>query len=80
MTAIDDPVDATLMDRILGEYREMPGLALTIDQGAFPPKVLLIRGTADVELVSGIPDGYLEAGRKVMTGDQYADWLAGVRL
>jgi Fic family protein len=32
MTAIDDPVDATLIDRILGEYREMPGLALTINQ------------------------------------------------
>ena len=32
MTAIDDPVDARLIDRILGEYREMPGLALTIDQ------------------------------------------------
>lgn len=32
MTAIDDSVDATLIDRILGEYREMPGLALTIDQ------------------------------------------------
>ena len=32
MTAIDDPVDATLTDRILGEYREMPGLALTIEQ------------------------------------------------
>ena len=32
MTAIDGSVDATLIDRILGEYREMPGLALTIDQ------------------------------------------------
>ena len=32
MTTLDDPVDATLIDRILGEYREMPGLALTIDQ------------------------------------------------
>ena len=32
MAAIDGPVDATLIDRILGEYREMPGLALTIDQ------------------------------------------------
>ena len=31
MTAIDGSVDATLIDRILGEYREMPGLALTID-------------------------------------------------
>ena len=44
-----------------------PKVALTIDQGAFPPKVLLIRGTAEVKLIEGIPDGYLTAGRKVMT-------------
>lgn len=56
-----------------------PKVALTIDQGAFPPKVLLIRGTAEVEPVEGIPDGYLTAGRKVMTDDQYADWVAGVQ-
>ena len=27
-----DSIDARLVDRVLGEYREMPGLALTIDQ------------------------------------------------
>ena len=59
--------------------RKNPKVALTIDQGAFPPKVLLIRGTADVELVAEIPDGYLTAGRKVMNDEQYADWLAGVQ-
>ena len=32
MTATDNPVDATLIERILGEYREMPGLTLTADQ------------------------------------------------
>ena len=32
MTATDDPVDAALIERILGEYREMPGLTLTTDQ------------------------------------------------
>ena len=56
-----------------------PKVALTIDQGAFPPRVLLIRGTAEVELVEGIPDGYLAAGRKVMTDDQYPGWVAGVQ-
>ena len=59
--------------------RRNPKVALTIDQGAFPPKVLLIRGTAEVELVDGVPDGYLAAGHKVMTDDQYPDWVAGVR-
>ena len=27
-----DSIDARLVDRVLGEYREMPGLALTIEQ------------------------------------------------
>jgi hypothetical protein len=56
-----------------------PKVALTIDQGAFPPKVLLIRGTAELRVVDGVPGGYLAAGRKVMTGDQYPDWVAGVQ-
>jgi hypothetical protein len=32
MTTIDDCVDAHLIARIRGEFREMPGLSLTIDQ------------------------------------------------
>ena len=59
--------------------RKHPKVALTVDQGAFPPKVLLIRGTAELELVDGVPDGYLVAGHKVMTDDQYPDWVAGVQ-
>ncbi len=59
--------------------RKNPKVALTIDTGAFPPKVLLIRGDARVELVQGVPDGYLEAGHKVMTDEQYPDWEAGVK-
>jgi hypothetical protein len=59
--------------------RKNPKVALTIDTGAFPPKVLLIRGTAEVELVQGVPDGYLTAGHKVMTDEQYPGWEAGVK-
>jgi hypothetical protein len=59
--------------------RKNPKVALTIDTGAFPPKVLLLRGTAEVELVQGIPEGYLIAGRKVMTEEQYGGWLEGVK-
>jgi len=60
--------------------RKNPKVALTIDTGAFPPKVLLLRGTAEVSLFDGIPEGYLVAGRKVMADEeQYAGWLAGVR-
>lgn len=32
VVARDEPIDAGLIDRVVGEYREMPGLALTIDQ------------------------------------------------
>ena len=59
--------------------RTNPKVALTIDQGAFPPKALLIRGTAEVRFVDGVPDGYLVAGRKVMSDDQYPGWVAGVQ-
>ncbi len=59
--------------------RNNPKVAITVDQGAFPPKVLLIRGTAEVELVGEIPAGYLIAGHKVMTDEQYPAWEAGVR-
>ena len=59
--------------------RKNPTVALTIDRGAFPPKALLIRGVADLEHIEGIPDGYLRAGRKVMTDAQYPDWLTGVQ-
>lgn len=59
--------------------RTNPKVALTIDTSAFPPKVLLIRGSAEVEVVKGIPEGYLVAGHKVMTDDQYPEWEAGVK-
>ncbi|WP_020386437.1 pyridoxamine 5'-phosphate oxidase family protein [Kribbella catacumbae] len=59
--------------------RRNPKVALTIDTSAFPPKALLLRGTTEVELVQGIPEGYLTAGRKVMTEDQYPGWLEGVK-
>ena len=46
--------------------RQHPRVALTVDtQGRWPPKVLLVRGAARVELVQGVPDAYIEASRKV---------------
>ena len=32
MDAKNDLIAASLVERVLGEYREMPGLALTLDQ------------------------------------------------
>ena len=56
-----------------------PRVAVTIDTSDFPPKVLLVRGTATVEEIPGVPDGYLEAGHKMLADDQYDDWVAGVK-
>ena len=44
--------------------RKNPKVALTIDTDTMPPHVLLVRGTASVEVVDGIPDEYLEASHK----------------
>jgi hypothetical protein len=60
--------------------RENPRVAITIDtQEQWPPRVLLIRGAASVELVDGVPDGYIEASRKVTPAEVFTDWEVGVR-
>jgi pyridoxamine 5'-phosphate oxidase-like protein len=57
-----------------------PRVAITIDtMEPWPPRVLLVRGTASLELVDGVPDGYVEAGRKVTPAEVADDWEAGVR-
>jgi hypothetical protein len=60
--------------------RQNPRVALTIDtQGQWPPRVLLIRGAARVELVDGVPDAYVEASRKVVPAEHFESWEHGVR-
>jgi hypothetical protein len=60
--------------------RQNPRVALTIDtQGQWPPRVLLIRGAARVELVDGVPDAYVEAARKVTPAEHFEGWEQGVR-
>lgn len=57
-----------------------PKVALTIDTtGRQPPHVLLVRGTADTEVVEGVPAEYLEAARKYVTGQQRPASEAEVR-
>jgi len=36
-----------------------PKVALTVDTNALPPHVLLVRGTAAVDIVEGVPPEYL---------------------
>ena len=59
--------------------RANPMVALCIDSEDFPPKVLLLRGTARVEVVDGVPDVFLRASKKRVSHDRWADWEAGVR-
>jgi len=60
--------------------RHNPAVALTIDTEVHPPKILLIRGLAELDVVDGIPDEYFEAsGTYTMTPEQRVEWEAGVR-
>lgn len=60
--------------------RQHPRVALTVDtQDQWPPRALLIRGTARLDLVDGVPDGYLQASRKVVPAAEWAGWEQGVR-
>jgi hypothetical protein len=56
-----------------------PRVALTIDTNNQPPHVLLMRGTATVTVVDGVPEEYLLGGRKFMSEEQYVEWEAGVK-
>jgi hypothetical protein len=59
--------------------RRNPRVAITIDTQSYPPHVLLVRGTASLETVDGVPTDYLEASRKIVPSDQFDEWEAGVR-
>ena len=64
----------------LPALRTSPTVALTIDTEVHPPKILLIRGRAELDYVDGIPDEYLQANTTYeMTPEQRVEWEAGVR-
>jgi Pyridoxamine 5'-phosphate oxidase len=64
----------------LTALRHNPAVALTIDTEVHPPKILLIRGRAELDTVEGIPDEYLEMnGSYKMTPEQRVEWEAEVR-
>ena len=57
-----------------------PMVALTIDTEVHPPKILLIRGRAELDYVDGIPDEYLEGNTTYeMTAEQRVEWEKEVR-
>jgi hypothetical protein len=60
--------------------RHNPAVALTVDTEVHPPKILLLRGRAELDVVEGIPDEYLEMnGSYTMTPEQRVEWEAEVR-
>ena len=64
----------------LDALRTNPIVALTIDTEVHPPKILLIRGRAELDVVEGIPDEYLQMnGSYQMTAEQRVEWEAEVR-
>jgi hypothetical protein len=64
----------------LPSLRANPMVALTIDTEAHPPKILLIRGRAELDVVDGIPDEYLTANTSYeMTPEQRVEWEAEIR-
>jgi len=64
----------------LPSLRHHPEVALTIDTEVHPPKILLIRGRAELDVVDGIPAEYLQmSGSYEMTPEQRVEWEAEVR-
>jgi hypothetical protein len=64
----------------LPALRHNPEVALTIDTEVHPPKILLIRGRAALDVVDGIPEEYLQMnGSYEMTAEQRVEWEAEVR-
>lgn len=64
----------------LPALRTNPNVAITIDTEVHPPKILLVRGRAELDVVDGIPDEYLQMnGTYEMTAEQRAVWETEVR-
>ncbi|NJP93006.1 pyridoxamine 5-phosphate oxidase [Nonomuraea sp. FMUSA5-5] len=64
----------------LAALRANPAVALTIDTEVHPPKILLIRGEVELDVVDGIPEEYLQMnGSYQMTAEQRVEWEAEVR-
>lgn len=59
--------------------RSNPRVALVVDRFGMPPRSLLVRGAAVVEIVDGVPAEYLDGAPKLMPAEAVPGWRAGVR-
>jgi hypothetical protein len=58
--------------------RKHPRVALVVDRFGMPPRSLLVRGSATVEIVDGVPAEYLAGAPKLMPAEAVDGWRAGV--
>lgn len=56
-----------------------PKVSLTIDENGFPPKVLIIRGSASLDQVDGIVPEYEAAAARYFDAQMAQSWLAQLR-
>ncbi|WP_030721629.1 pyridoxamine 5'-phosphate oxidase family protein [Streptomyces sp. NRRL F-2580] len=64
----------------LPALRHNPAVALTIDTEVHPPKILLIRGRAELDVVEGIPEEFLQSNSTYeMTAEQRVVWESEIR-
>jgi hypothetical protein len=59
--------------------RKNPRVTLAVDRPGMPPRSLLVRGSATVEIVDGVPDEYVAGARKIIPDEAVPGWEAGVR-
>jgi Pyridoxamine 5'-phosphate oxidase len=59
--------------------KSRPQVALTIDVPGPPARSALLRGSAQIEIVDGVPPEYIAAARKSMEGEQLAAFEDEVR-
>jgi len=59
----------------LKALRKNPKVALTIDDNVFPHKVLLVRGTARLQTMSGIVPEYAMAAERYFGSEQGKAWV-----
>lgn len=57
--------------------RQNPRVAITIDTEDLPPRVLLIRGAAKVEVVDGVAEEFIRASKKRVPDEAWEGWLQG---
>lgn len=59
--------------------RADPRVGVVIDVLGPPPRVLLVRGTAELATVDGVPDGYLDASHRTMPREAWDGFDTQVR-